>query len=125
MEDPCMPTVCRDRERHCHDRLEDTRKLFLIQIESMDKAVAQAKDEMDRRLEGMNQFRAQLERQTDTFMDKGYYDVQHKALTDKIELLMNWKNIQEGKSSWTNLLAVLAIAVSVIFGILHFISGLK
>jgi hypothetical protein len=120
----CSP-ACRDREKHCRERLEDTRKLFILQSDSMEKAIAAAKSDMERRLEGMNQFRAQLERQADSFLDRGYYDVQHRALLDKIEALIDWRNRQEGKAMSNNLMSIVAILISVIFGILHFVSGMK
>ena len=125
MDETCIPAICRERVKYCDGRLEDTRKLFLNQVVSVEKSISNAKDDMERRLAAMNEFRTQLEKQADNFLDRGYYEIQHKMLVDKLENLKQWRDIQEGKASWTNLLAVLAIAVSVIFGILHFLTGLK
>ena len=41
-----------------------------ILVEGQNKSIKTAKIEMDRRLEGMNEFRAQLEKQTGTFVDR-------------------------------------------------------
>jgi polysaccharide deacetylase 2 family uncharacterized protein YibQ len=52
-----------------------------------DIALKVAKDEMERRLEGMNEFRNQLEKQASNFVDEGTYKLAHNNLSDKISKL--------------------------------------
>ena len=128
MEENCLPAYCRERVKHCDSRMEDTRRFFIAQVEAMEKSILQAKVDMERRLEGMNEFRAQLERQADTFLDKGYYTLEHKNMMDKVEILIRWKDRSEGKASWTNLMAAAALAISALVGLfplLHFLTGVK
>ena len=111
--------------------LDNLKDIMNIMSAAQNQALATAKMEMDRRLEGMNEFRKQLSEQVDTFVDKGYYEIQHKFVIDRLDRqrtrvdeLQLWRSALEGKSSWSNFIAVVALAVSVLFGILHFVSGI-
>lgn len=53
------PTVC--------PRVVEIEKLLSVQVENLEKSIAVAKTELDRRLETMNQFRDQLNKQASTF----------------------------------------------------------
>jgi hypothetical protein len=88
-------------------------------VDAAEKAVLLARDDMNRRLEGMNEFRQQLEKQTATFVDKSYYDVEHRSLREELNRLREWKNIQDGKSSWTNLAAFGSLIVAMVAVVLH------
>jgi len=52
---------------------------------AMEKAVDIATKTMEFRLEGMNEFRAQLTAQALTFLSRGEYSLQHQSLTDKMD----------------------------------------
>jgi len=82
---------------------------------NMQKAVDVASKEMDRRLEGMNEFRAQLDRQTRTFVTQ----IEHDVLCDRIGSLEITRAELAGKASQTSVIisyvfAAIAVAVAVI-----------
>ena len=76
-----------------------------------DEALRSAKDEMNRRLEGMNEFRKQLEKQTVTFLSREEYEAKHQLINHKIEGLSKMVYIGVG------ILIVVQIAIGVV---LHF-----
>ena len=99
--------------------------MFIKEIDNLHKSIDTAKAELERRLESMNEFRSQLEKQSKTFLDKDYYDLQHGILLDRINSLQRSRDIQDGRSSISNYIAGAAILISLIFGMLHFIAGLR
>ncbi len=64
---------------------EHLEKLFDARITAMEKAVGVAKETMESRLEGMNEFRAALTSQASTFLPRSEYGLQHAALENKID----------------------------------------
>jgi hypothetical protein len=88
-------------------------------IHALEKATQVAKDEMDRRLEGMNRFRDQLDKQTRTFVDKDYFEHHCETNNDRIAKLESFKDQMTGKAdqkSVTNaiIIAVISIAISIV-----------
>ena len=120
MEETCNSAVCRERSKHCAERLDDTRKLFLVQMESMEKAIMEARSDLERRLAGMNEFRAQLEKQASTFVEKPYYDLQHNVLEKQIEVLVAESNVAKGRHSWNSILAIAAVMIALATAILDY-----
>ena len=55
--------------------------------DSIEKSTNLAKEDMERRLEGMNEFRTQLKDQTATFINRGEYDTKHQLLLDSLNNL--------------------------------------
>jgi hypothetical protein len=111
---------CQQQRDACEKRLEDVCRWISVQFISQEKAIKVASDEMNRRLEGMNEFREQLNRQAGTFVEKNLYEAEYAALRKEIELLREWKARSEGATSWSNIMAVIALIVSMIAGILNF-----
>jgi hypothetical protein len=58
------------------------KKYLIIRLKSLDKATRVAKLEMDRRLEGMNEFREQLNRQAGQFATKDALDAVDKRVQE-------------------------------------------
>ena len=87
------------------------------------KATDLAKVDMERRLEGMNEFRSQLERQAGTFLTRDRFDVEHKILADKMSDITQWKSGQEGKQGRANIISIIALIVTVIFSFAHTITS--
>ncbi len=56
-------------------------------LEAMEKAVDVARDEMTRRLDGMNHLQAQLNKQSDLFLLKELYEREHKVLIERVDLI--------------------------------------
>jgi hypothetical protein len=81
-----------------------------------------AKGEMERRLEAMNEFRAQLERQTATFMSTERYESCHGRLVDQIATLekLQAASAASGKVYATIVAAIISILVGVI---VHYMSA--
>ena len=81
------------------------------------RALQVAKASMDQRLEGMNEFRSQLEKQAREFIPRSEHDI----LVAQIRLLDQWKERQEGKQSRSNLIALAALAVALLASLLDII----
>lgn len=57
------------------------------QLKAADLARQMAVKDMERRLEGMNEFREQLTKQATTFLNREVYETNHKELCNKLEEL--------------------------------------
>lgn len=68
-----------------YQRLLALEKEIELRAKAAESALEAANEANDHRLETMNNFRADLEKQARNFMTKADYDNQHKALEDKIE----------------------------------------
>ena len=101
----------------------DLEKRLATELVFNTKATDLAKIDMDRRLEGMNQFRAQLEKQAGTFLTRDRFDGEHKILSDRINDIIQWKSSQEGKQSRANIISILALIVTIIFSFAHTITS--
>ena len=110
-----------ERGTACNIRFTHIEKLLCLKVDAAEKAVLLAREDMNRRLEGMNEFRTQLEKQASTFVDKNYYDVEHRVLREELNRLREWKSVQDGKSSWTSLAALGSLIVAVVAVILHLV----
>jgi hypothetical protein len=115
----CQDRLCLLREEACNNRFKYLEKTITLQSLSDEKAVSVARKEMDRRLDGMNEFREQLQSQATTFIEKKYYDMEHKLLRSEIDGLREWRSRCEGQTSWANVIAIAAIIISAFVGILH------
>jgi hypothetical protein len=87
-------------------------------IHALEKATTVAAAEMNRRLEGMNKFREELDQQTRTFVDKNDFEHRYEVLCGRIVSLETFKEQQTGKANQkdvTNalIIALIGIAVSV------------
>lgn len=58
-----------------------------IRFEKVDKDRIEAKTEMERRLEGMNELRQQLDRQAGTFITRDAYEASIDRIMDRINAL--------------------------------------
>lgn len=102
-------------------------------------ALHAAKSDMDRRLEGMNQFREENELRTATFatierieaerdrnerehkvvhdklallLSADTYHIEHRELSSKVGEIQTWINKQEGKNTKANIIAIVAAIIS-------------
>ena len=64
---------------------------------SADRAVVVALTDLGRRLDEMNQFRAQINLERNTFMTKDLFDAKHNELGTKVEALALAKSNLEGR----------------------------
>ena len=116
----CQDRFCILRGEHCDDRFDYLEKNLLLQLTANERALLVAKSDMERRLEGMNEFRAQLTTQANSFISRIHYDVEYKSLLSEITFLREWKSRCEGATSWSNIIAFVAVGLSALAMILHF-----
>ena len=74
-----------DTKNYIDDRLREFEKRQNIVNKKDRDALREAKREMDRRLEGMNEFRAQLTSQTREFIRREEYQLSEKLINQKHE----------------------------------------
>jgi len=79
------------------NKIEELEKRLIEGVIQRDKAINNAANSVDKRLESMNEFRSQLKDQSSTFVTKEYYDGAHKDLSGQIELLKLYQANQEGR----------------------------
>lgn len=91
-------------------------------FEAQENAIDAAKVEMDRRLQGMNEFRAQLEKQASTFLTVDRYEACHGRLVDQINTVERLMAASEarGKVYAVVVAALMSILVALI---VYFITG--
>jgi hypothetical protein len=83
-----------------------------VRIDALEKATEVAAKEMNRRLEGMNEFRAQLDKQTRTFIDKDHFESRWDSLCNRVVSLENFKERQVGKANQKDVTITLIVALS-------------
>ena len=125
MSEICQTEMCEKQAKACEQHFLYIEKVIGVKFEAIDKAMLLAAEEIKRRMHESNGLRQQMEKQTDTFVDIGFYRMEHGNLAKEIEILRDWKNIQVGKSATNNLLSALALLISFIMAVLHFFSGLR
>jgi len=107
METPCM----------YHSGIEAQLKALCIKIElqmdMIEKSINVAKNEMDRRLEGMNEFRNQLSSQAQTFISKREVELIMEKIDGRIGYLEKRGNVTEGSKVWSNHIITVLISVFV------------
>lgn len=102
-----------------------------LRLEGMQEAVSLAKDEMERILEGMNEFRAQLSMQAGTFIPRNevqlmidkmqtHFDLLAQHNRDRIDALDKNYSEREGAKRWSDHIITALIAMA-IFIIAHFV----
>ena len=64
---------------------------------------------MDRRLEGMNEFREQLTQQANTFMPRFEFNVQHEKVVDDIKRIDATASEVAGGRKWTDYIITVII----------------
>lgn len=84
--------------------------------EAEDKALDIASKEIDRRLEGMNQIREQINNERGMYVTREVYDEQHNALRDmmdtRLKVLETMKSNMEGRL-WAMGAGVSAVVVAI------------
>jgi len=107
METPCIH----------HSGIEAQLKALCIKIElqmdMIEKSINVAKNEMDRRLEGMNEFRNQLSSQAQTFISKREVELIMEKIDGRIGYLEKRGNVTEGSKVWSNHIITVLISVFV------------
>lgn len=79
-----------------------------------ERAVTVALTNLERRLDGMNEFRAQLKDQAGTFLTRDASDREHVQFTLRVSTLELWRAGVEGAQTRANLISWLAMFISVV-----------
>ena len=100
--------------------LDERQKQADLRFTFMNESVRVAKEEMERRLEGMNEFRAQLESQAQTFIARPELRLEIEKLIGRILSLEKGTNYREGSKHWSDHIVTVLIAATVMF-IAHYV----
>jgi hypothetical protein len=80
-------------QKFIHSELASLREVLTVRFNALDRenilrseAVKTAYLEMNRRLEGMNEFRAELQRNSMTYLNRAEFSVQHTELEKRLEM---------------------------------------
>jgi len=88
-----------------------------VKIKSVEKSIDVAKVELDRRLEAMNEFRAQLDKQSREFVTRTEVELRFDRIDEKIRNLEKTDAENQGKSLWREHLITAIIGALILIGI--------
>ena len=92
-------------------RFEEHEKRLKVMFDAKDLALQLSSDSLEKRLDAMNQFRAQIKEERLFLLPRAEYIIQHERLVDDIRILRESKAMLEGKASQSSVMISLAIAV--------------
>jgi len=87
----------------------------MVKLEEAEKALNMARQTLERRLEGMNEFRAQLKEQAGTFIIRSEFMATMERWDREIKNLNRAKDLVEGKASVTSVYLALLVGLLSIF----------
>ena len=99
-------------KEHCRDKFVDVYNTMGILVENQGDSIKTAKIEMDRRLEGMNEFRNQLEKQAGDFVNKAEQGIINNQILERLHKVEQQKSILDGKM--VTVIAFICAVVSVL-----------
>jgi hypothetical protein len=76
-----------DTKKYIDEKFRSYNEIQKIVAKKNTEALEKAEKEMNRRLEGMNEFREQLDRQTREFIKRDEYMLSEKLINQKIDTL--------------------------------------
>lgn len=95
--------------------LEEQEKRITIRFDSLDKALVLNQDEMERRLEGLNQLRSEVVTDRGQFVNKSKCEERHDSLRDWQDSVNAKLTTLETRSiTWTAAVGVFFLAVSLL-----------
>jgi len=116
----------------CAEKMQGLREYLDGRFEANAEALVHRTKETDAHFLTLNNSQARLDKDRDDYLRHDIYKSEHANLVSRVEKLSNkigevqlWRAGVEGKASRSNLVAVVAIIISVIFGLLHFYQGAK
>ncbi len=100
------------------------RDYFDTKIESIKTATDLAREGMEKRLEGMNEFRNSLKDQSNSFIPRSEINIIINKINDDIRGLREFRSALEGKASSTSvyisyIIAILGIIIGIIGILMH------
>ena len=94
-------------------KIEEKENLTSVKLEAMEKALQVAYREMERRIEGMNEFRAQLSSQGSTFFTKNEHELFKTSIEFRITAIEKTLFYKEGAGKWTSHIITVLIALAI------------
>ena len=101
-----------ETRKYFERRNDELGRFFESRIESLERATRTASDQMDKRLEGMNEFRETLREQAATFVTRTELEARKEMVDRELKALEKYKNQMEGKAS--QLQANISLAFSLV-----------
>ena len=108
-------------DEHCYQEKICIAKhdVIITRFEAMDKAVAARTQDLERRLEGLNQLRQEVIRDRETFLEKKVYDIKTQGYDSWCSDISKRITIIETRSvTWTAAIGLFFVLVQIA---LHFI----
>jgi hypothetical protein len=103
-----------EQRQAANERLADERWKAHQEVHTMgQRAIDAALVTLNIRLEGMNEFRAQILKERTEFLKTQVYDVEHKALEGKVDSQQKWQDNMSGRL-W--MLGTFILAINVLVG---------
>lgn len=87
------------------------KEYFNIRVDAIEKSIEVAHEEMNRRLEGMNEFRKQLDRQSDDFFSRSEHELFRRKVEEDIQGLREFRSEMRGKASQSSVILSTLLAV--------------
>ena len=117
-----LEAILGERFERIKDRFEQSDKRIDERFYSMSEALRIAASEMNRRLEGMNEFRAQINAAENKYMTRQVWDSAHRLLEAQVRTLETRMDRKEGETTGVrltgSLIMTLIIATAAVFGII-------
>ena len=82
-----------------------------------ERSVGLAKQELERRLEAMNDFRTQIDRQAKQFVTREELTLKLDKMETKLEILQNVKSETTGERKWMNHIITALIGMATVIGV--------
>lgn len=112
-------------EQNCKDCvlariMEEREKLCDKRFDHIVDSISVAKLEMDRRLEGMNEFTVQLDKQAKEFITRREVELTLEKLGVKLDIIEKAMNRRVGGQQWSDHI-ITALITMAVFIILHYV----
>jgi hypothetical protein len=95
-------------------KLDSLKEEIELRFAALEKAMAATKADLNIRLEGMNEFRAQLDKQAQTFVPRTEIKLANDRLEDKLDILLTRSAEQKGSTKWIDHIITVLIGLAVI-----------
>jgi hypothetical protein len=84
-------------EKHIESRIDGAIVLVEARFVAAEKAIMLAKEDIDRRLDAMNELRAQITLERTEFVTRAWYTQAHDALEERLRTVEQFKSNIDGK----------------------------
>jgi restriction endonuclease len=99
------------------EKIKGMDRELALHVKSLKEATSVARSELERRLEGMNEFREQLNSQAATFMSRQEIGALFEKVELKTNILEKMSNQRKGSKQWTDHIITVLIGLGVVVAI--------